>query len=269
MMTKNETKNEKILQGGTAYDGQALERAINDRYYPWDKIINSVMLENEARIQAQAERWNSDRDLEDEMATLERAKKKVLETAFTRQCVKELMNEGKSPIPLRLPETKRMMEEQVESFTTKSPFVLLTINPREGISLLEFKLCFEKFVKKKWIKTYFYVFEIRKSPNHGLHAHCILEYTGRPFDMKKSVKKYFNKVCDSNNHNICNVKYIPEAIIEDKLKYLLGQKKESKMSGVAATRAYRQANNLQAYYESNPPFTCRVANTTPLIEEVV
>lgn len=216
-------------------------------------------------IDACASAWVKRKRKQMEADILENAEKKFLQTAVMRDHVQNIMSEGKLPNNYTSPALNTALNNQINTLTTKSPFVFLTINPRPGITFNQLKQSTEKFVIKKWINTYFYVYEIRKAPDHGLHMHMLFHHRQRPYDMKKALHKCFMNICNVNDYNICNIKHVSEDIISDKISYLMGQKKDSKLLGVNATVAWRIKNNIPSYHESSPPFTCRA--TKPLLLE--
>lgn len=183
-----------------------------------------------------------------------KAREKFLTTLILHNYVSNFSQDGSMPHG----SVQRSIEEQKDNICTKSVLCMLTVNPKPGITLEQFTKVVDKFVKKIWIAEYFYVYEIRKAPDQGLHSHILYRYTCRPRDMKNSCKKYFADICDTNNSSILNFRYIDPTLALDKINYMLGNKQQKKQSGVRATLAYRTNNNLESYYESNPPLTCRV-----------
>lgn len=191
---------------------------------------------------------------------------KLLSELYQRAMLKELAESGVLNPNIS---QQKAIEIHTENITTKSPYVLLTVNPRGGITLKQFMQKIEKFVTKSFVKEYYYVYEVRNGED-GLHSHVIFRYTCRPYDLKKSMKTFFQDICDSSNYNILNYKFIPEETIKDKIDYLEGKKKESKQKSYNDTLAYRNKYKLKSCYESSPSLSCRATtdSSVPLIEEV-
>ncbi len=195
------------------------------------------------------------------------ALKDVLKCAYKRQMVSDLM-EGKLPFtPTDLTQLE-LLTKQMDSFTTKPPYMMVTINPRKDVTFAILAKAVNKFISKKSTGTYFYAYEVRKE-DEGLHCHIIVQYNAKPYDFKRSAKSTFSKVCDSNNPNILNFKFITEENLPSKIEYLLGDKKDKKLPGVKYTKAYRSTHNIPEYFESSPPFPCRATQTITEVLEVI
>lgn len=195
------------------------------------------------------------------------AKYQFYKTLFTRQFVVDFMTDGK------LPDEGTGLKKQYLDYTekaylqnsTKSPFIFVTINPYATTEHVDFVRSVVKFVSKKTIDSYAYVFEIRESPDKGLHCHALVKYNCKPFDFKRSTQSTFSKICDSKNPHVLNFKFINPEDCLSKVDYMLGKKTEKKQKGVKDTIAYRALNNLADIYESSPPLPCRA--TQLLVEE--
>jgi len=189
-------------------------------------------------------------------------------TIYLRSMVGQFMSEGKVPNADLDPTMRQLIEYQINQTVTKPPYIFLTVNPSPDITLPELKKAIEKFIKKKSITLYFYVFEVRDKDS-GLHCHILLKYINiKPFDFKRSAKNTFKNVCDSSNPHCLNFKFIECAILPDKIQYLLGEKQDKKLKGVSYSKEYRVTHKLQEFYESSPPFPCRTTQTQPVIEEL-
>lgn len=184
---------------------------------------------------------------------------KLLEKIIYAKMVDDYYNTGKVPFHTTNEKINTIIDETYNKYATKPPYWFITINPRPDVMLDEFKKKIEKITKKVTVKEYFYVYEVRKQDHSGLHCHMIVRTTDRPYNFKRGIKNTVKSICDVENSCILNFKNIVEDVIRDKIDYMLGQKKNSKMAGVLATVAYRKENLLNDYYESATPFTCRVA----------
>lgn len=178
-------------------------------------------------------------------------------TAYLREHVRQFAENGALPYTPEDPKLVEMLHNQANSLITKPPYILLTVNPKEE-DLSSLMAAVDKFVRKKTIKHYIYCYEVRNSQG-GLHCHILLEYNDKPYNFKRGAKNTFKNICQANNPNILNFKFIEGEHILSKIDYLKGIKKDSKKAGVEATILYRKENNLSAIYESTPPFPCRGA----------
>lgn len=191
---------------------------------------------------------------------------------FKREMVSHYMDTGTVPFKNISEVHQVMIDNQYHRNSTKSPFYFLTINPRPGVYFGDFTKVVEKVLSKKTITHYAYAYEVRKYEDgipSGIHCHILLEQTLKPHDFKKGVKSTCKHICDSNNPNVLNFKNIEPDSILQKLEYLAGDKKDSKLQSVADTILWRNENMpiIQPLYESNPSISCRVTQTQPLIEE--
>ncbi len=228
-------------------------------------IPKHILQEVEERVRFR--KLQSDRELLDKAE--DQAKVHFFKTMLLRNHVQEFALQGETPISLtnEKPELQKIANTQSDKLSTKSPYCLVTINPRPGVTLPEFKKAVNKYLKKKTIPEYFQVYEVRKSDMSGLHSHILLRYTAKPYDFKRSTISTFKGVCDAANTAILNFKFVAADILPDKIKYLLGEKKESKNQGVKATIEYRKKNNLPQFTESSPPLTCRATENTAQIAD--
>lgn len=191
-------------------------------------------------------------------------------TGFQRQFVSDFMEDGSLPLGIKL--TKQLDEVMTRQFilnSTKSPYMLITINPKPGVEFTELDKVVKKVVRKKSIKHYEYVYEVRSQDDDGkyigLHCHILLEYHDKPHNFKRGIKNTCKNICNVDVPAILNFKYVTVEQIPDKHQYLLGEKKDAKLAGVNLTNEWREAAGIGAMYESNPPLPCRV--TQEAIEE--
>jgi len=200
-------------------------------------------------------------------------------TSFLRQFVTDFMESGTMPLGVKLSDgLDKTMTRQFLANSTKSPYLLLTINPKPGVTFEQLDKVVKKLVKKKTIKHWEYVYEVRaeeqKGEYTGLHCHILLEYHDKPFNFKRGVKSTCKNICNVAVSSILNFKFIPMEHVPDKHNYLLGDKKDAKLEGVNLTNEWRELNNIDAIYESNPPLPCRVTQEVlelqpePIIDEV-
>lgn len=186
---------------------------------------------------------------------------------YTRQIYNDFVETGAVPYMPKDENRKKLIEKAHDAVSSKPPYMMLTINIRPNETMDKLRKSVEKFVNRKIVAKYFYVYEIRKAPDRGLHCHMLVQYNCKPYEFKRCAKSTFKKVCDSNNPSVLNFKFVQEDLLPSKIGYLLGDKQDKKKPGVKATIEYRKLNNLEDYYESNPQFPCRVAETNLLEEE--
>lgn len=151
---------------------------------------------------------------------------------------------------------KIALQNMAKKFTTKSKYMMVTVNPKPDIELDDFIKKIEKYVSRKMVKKYAYVYEVRKYEEKeyvGLHSHILLEYDGTPSNFRRNTKNTFKKICDTNNSHILNFKFVPEEHLSDKMEYLKGKKVTKKMTSVELSKRYREENELENLYESEPP----------------
>lgn len=226
--------------------------------------LDKLLLENKpaSMIMADRKKLISDEELQqiNKKAYMD-ATLKFLTTAYMREHVRVFAEDGTLPLIPDDPKLLDMLNNQADALAQKPPNILITINPRADVSLRDLVKVVDKLIKKKTITHYAYVYEVRKE-NEGLHCHMLVKYDDKPYNFKRGVKNTCKNICDSNNPNILNFKFIPEEHLLQKFKYILGEKKSSKMSGVNYTIEYRKRHNINNIYESNPLFPCRVAVKT-------
>lgn len=189
-------------------------------------------------------------------------------TMFLRQYVSDFMTEGITPLQhLESKEQKQIIDRARDAVISKSNYALITINPTADITQEVLTKCITKFVSRKLITSWFYVYEVRKEDFSGLHCHMIVYRNSKPNDLKRGCQNTFKNICDVKNPSILNIKYIDEEnIINQKIPYLLGHKQDKKKPGIDATIKYRLENNLLDFYESTPPLPCRGAEKIALID---
>lgn len=196
----------------------------------------------------------------------QKAKEKFTEQVLLKHFTEQFYNDGTMPDEkVNLPEISNAADNVSARYNRKPRNCLVTVNPRQEISLDKLKTAVERLTSKPVVKGYFYVYEVR-SGDTGLHCHMLITYEGRPNNFLRGLKTTFKHICDASNSSILNVKYIADDLMPEKIAYMLGQKKKAKLIGVEDTKKYRIANNLEPYYESNPPLSCRVAQSIPKIE---
>lgn len=204
------------------------------------------------------ERVESNTRLKDQQLIVQaqnEAKKELVKRACLREYFQNFVEKGEFPMLIEN-EVKEIMDNQAKKLQTKSPYCLLTINPRPEVTFAALKKQVDKFLKKKTVPEWFQVYEVRKQ-EEGLHCHVLCRYTPPPYQFKRSAKNTFKGICDAENSAVLNFKFVEEALLNDKIAYMLGNKQEKKQKGVKDTLAYREKYNIPQFAESSPPLTCR------------
>lgn len=191
------------------------------------------------------------------------ALKKVSTQIFQRQFISNFMDSGNLPVDPNDSKVAELLSQASSSVVTKPPFMLVTINIRPGVTFEELDKKVQKFTRKKTVPRYFYVYEVRGPDDAGIHCHALVQYAGRPYDFRRSTKNTFKTVCDVNNPQILNFKFVDSEHLGSKIDYLMGEKKDSKLDGVEHSKNFRAKYSLEPFYESNPPLPCRVALIQP------
>lgn len=179
--------------------------------------------------------------------------------AFKSQMVANFMESGQIPITPDNDMQLKLLNEAKDRLITKSPYIFLTINPRDGVGLEEFKKQIEKFANRRIVRAYSYVYEIRSASYTGMHCHMLLHYTCKPYDFKRAAKSTFKNVCDVNNPAILNIRYVDSDALTDKLEYMSGKKQDKKLDSVKWTKEWRLKNKIQDIYASEQPLKTNVA----------
>lgn len=169
---------------------------------------------------------------------------------FKHQLAYDFSQTGILPVEPTDPKMQETIEAARERVISKPRNVLLTVNPKPGITFQQLHTSVLKFTKKKIIVNAEWVYEIRKAPDQGLHCHILLEYSGRPADFKRSSKKLFSDICQSSNPAILNVRWVEDEDLQSKKDYLSGIKQDKKLPAVELTYAWRKKNNIQNLYST-------------------
>lgn len=135
----------------------------------------------------------------------------------------------------------------VNNNTPAENYWLMTINPKQdNLELLQKTI--ETFLSyKNLVIEYLYVYEVRNS-NGGLHIHVLVESTQPRSQLLKRLDAAATKIFKNESFNVditrtkCTRQYA--------LKYLLGEKDESKQLSVKYTKSYREKHQLRDFYSS-------------------
>lgn len=168
---------------------------------------------------------------------MDKAERYFNQRLLVRQAIMNAMN-GQEPFT----NYNDMIDKQLSLSSTKSDTVFITVNVRPEITFQELEKLINKLMKKKSLVSIYGCYEIRSKVNDiytGLHTHMIVKYTGRPGNFERCLKTIFKNVCDVNNNHCLNIKYIESEIIESKIKYIQGDKQDSKKESIKLCNSWK------------------------------
>lgn len=177
---------------------------------------------------------------------------------YLKTHISNFMDDGTMPCLPKTPMMMALVEQARDAVNTKPPFMLVTVNVRDGVSYTDLKKYVEKFVRNRSVSKYFYTYEVRKADGEGLHCHILVQYTIKPSDFRRSARSTFKHVCKSDNPSILNFKFVDEDKLASKVSYLLLDKSDKKKKSVAIIKSWRTETKIPEFVESNPPLPCRV-----------
>lgn len=140
-------------------------------------------------------------------------------------------------------------------------WLYLTISPPDRISFEDFKKKVEKYVARKIITDYLYVYEQRgttmEEVGKGRHAHLLvarnLDYI--PSQFLRNTKNTFKSIVNVQQRSLFYPVWQNPEYMKDKTEYLMGKKsKEGKDVKQAMDKEFREANALQNYYTNIPEY---------------
>lgn len=193
------------------------------------------------------------RDIDDELRA--KALQECLMTRY-RAYYNKLLDEGEDedilPIIKELNDDRKNQEELKEDF--KSDYCFITVNPRPGSSLTEFKTALDKSVKKSFIKKSLYVIEQRgetmEELGNGFHAHILVNKGDYRYShTKREFASTFKKFCDTTKSSCFNVKSCKEKDIRNRQNYMIGRKADpAKWLKQDMDIIFRKNHYFQSYY---------------------
>lgn len=134
------------------------------------------------------------------------------------------------------------------------PWIWLTVNPAPQVSFEQFRSKINKCLSKKWITSAMFTLEQRgqqaaQDLGRGFHLHMILPRGKKSKSAAKSeIKNTFKTVCNVDQDSCLNFRLISDTSKEEKLKYLQGLKKPSKLPQVNEDRQWRLQEGLRDFY---------------------
>jgi len=133
----------------------------------------------------------------------------------------------------------------------RSSWVFMTVNPKPGTTVTQFKKLMVNAMSKKWVGEYAYVYEWRQG-TEGLHSHALFmkPHNKQPAQVVREMQNTFKHVVGNPQHVNFKYCYTPDAIIA-RYKYLYGEKKITKLDKVNNDWDQRYQNDLDNIYESS------------------
>ncbi len=148
-------------------------------------------------------------------------------------------------------ETYKSLTKKVRSGTN---FTWITISVKTLTKPKAFFKAVAKFVEKKYVDKWFYVFEQRGEREEvagcGLHCHMVASYKKYLYldEFKKNVLRHFAGYATSA---AVWITYIEPRFIEDKINYCCGDKFEKKLMKVSIDRIWRVKIKIDDYYTND------------------
>lgn len=133
-------------------------------------------------------------------------------------------------------------------------YILITINPRDGVKFQDFNNLVLKSIKKKWISSYLYSFEQRGETEDDVgwrpHCHIILYRKGKIYcEIVREFKSCFKKICNVENIHCLNFKVIKDGTFYQVVNYVVGWKKdEGKHVKQIIDKRWRSIYDIKDYY---------------------
>ena len=198
-------------------------------------------------------------DDECELAGYKQALKRVHFESYYASMMSGAFDEA---IP-RLKTSRERLREARQGTTTVTPYMFITVNPKPDVEFKDLKKKVEKYVKRKFIKSYSYVYEQRgyegRPPiGSGYHAHIMVSHTAFGGDFRRNTQNTFESlVADAENWHYLRIESNKtEDDIKKRVKYMHGDKNvkadkdKTKPLKQAMDTEWRSIMNLDIKYES-------------------
>lgn len=147
----------------------------------------------------------------------------------------------------------KIVSVKSEKIGKSEKYLWITVNPIKGTELQRIIRCIQKMYQKKWIDKFAYVYETTEQ-NH-MHSHGLIKAT---YEYKRAYKELSNSVkdiCNVSNTHCFKCIAVPEDVAMQKMEYMLGKKKLTKLKGVDITTEWRTKEMLKPIYNSKEPLT--------------
>lgn len=141
-----------------------------------------------------------------------------------------------------------IVSEKSERFGKKEKYFWITINPRKDVSLPDLMQTVQKMYSKKWIDKYAYIFE--NTATGHMHSHGLIKASYEPTRARKELANSVKNICLVTNVHCFKFVLIDEKTAREKMDYMLGKKKASKMDDVKLTVDWRSKHNIKQIYIS-------------------
>ncbi len=152
----------------------------------------------------------------------------------------------------RMPDSYRDIIDTIVDKRTKPPYLFITINAKSEITNTNFIKAIFKMLSKKWLTSYIGAFEFYGTElDKHTHFHMLVNRKSKiPSEVIRELKRSVYQICDTENPHIFNVKYLQneEAVLQQKVNYILGIKKEEKNESVELNSISRKKYGLKPYY---------------------
>lgn len=134
------------------------------------------------------------------------------------------------------------------------PYMWITVNAKDSVDPEDLLKACRKAFTKSWCKHSIWALEQRaeEPPYKGYHVHGVI-YKGDkpPYDAKRGCKSTLKKVCNVDNGHCLYIRYLELDDAKEKVMYLLGNKRDQKMSKVEADKKMRENLSIPPYFVHN------------------
>lgn len=141
-----------------------------------------------------------------------------------------------------------MDSEKSEKTGKPEKWIWITINPKPEVKLPEFVRTISKMYNKSWIDQYAYVYETTE--NNHFHSHGLIKTFYEPARARKELANTVKNITTITNHHCFKFVILDQTKAAQKMSYMLGSKKQSKMAGVKLTHQWRKDEMLKEIYEN-------------------
>lgn len=156
-----------------------------------------------------------------------------------------------------LPREEAKQRERQNIAAQKNKFFFITINPDNSqIRIRKFLQKIASICNRAFVEKYYYTIEQRgktmKDMGQGFHAHLIIfpKYNKKKKCLAE-IQRDIYSTCKNFTGNIkhIDVKEYPIEFLDDKIKYLKGEKfEEDKLESCKINAAFRKKNNIDILY---------------------
>lgn len=141
-------------------------------------------------------------------------------------------------------------------------YVMITVNYKDNDikNLPEILKIHNKFLKRRMCKDFHYACIEQRSVDenqiYGIHSHFVIDRNEyKPSKLMSLIKNTFKNVCLVNNPQILNFKWFHKDMLEEKISYIKGIKKDDKMAKVSVDKIFRKQYNIPNFFSHNKLLT--------------